>query len=131
MNQIETYLQQKGIQYLSTPEGVAYVKEQQGTGGRPQVGDYVKVHYTGYLLDGQKFDSSVDRGEPFTFQIGKGQVIKGWDIGIALFAPGGERKLVSSPGTRIWCSRSGRRNPPQCRTDIRSRASGYPEQGDL
>jgi len=65
-----------------------------GTGLAAERGDVVTVHYTGWLTDGTKFDSSVDRGEPFTFTLGAGQVIAGWDIGVAGMKVGGTRKLT-------------------------------------
>uniref|UniRef100_A0A1W7RAH4 peptidylprolyl isomerase n=1 Tax=Hadrurus spadix TaxID=141984 RepID=A0A1W7RAH4_9SCOR len=63
----------------------------------PKVGQTVVVHYTGTLEDGQKFDSSRDRGKPFKFRIGKGEVIKGWDQGVAQMSVGQRAKLVCSP----------------------------------
>lgn len=68
-----------------------------GTGPAAARGDRVLVHYTGTLLDGTKFDSSVDRGQPFEFTIGAGQVIPGWDIGVTGMQKGGKRKLVIPP----------------------------------
>jgi FKBP-type peptidyl-prolyl cis-trans isomerase len=68
-----------------------------GTGAEAKSGMAVAVHYTGTLADGTKFDSSLDRGEPFQFQLGKGMVIKGWDLGVAGMKVGGERKLVIPP----------------------------------
>jgi FKBP-type peptidyl-prolyl cis-trans isomerase len=68
-----------------------------GTGAEAVVGKTVSVHYTGYLTDGKKFDSSVDRGQPFKFQLGAGQVIKGWDQGVAGMKVGGKRKLTIPP----------------------------------
>ncbi len=65
-----------------------------GTGPSPRTGDRVRVHYTGWLTDGTKFDSSVDRHEPFTFALGRGQVIRGWDEGVATMKVGGKRKLT-------------------------------------
>ena len=65
-----------------------------GKGGAPKKEDKVKVHYTGKLLDGTKFDSSLDRKEPFEFTIGEGGVIKGWDEGVPGMKKGGKRKLV-------------------------------------
>ncbi len=77
-----------------TKSGLAYIDEVVGTGAQPQTGNHVTVHYTGYLTDGKKFDSSVDRNTPFTFVIGQGQVIKGWDEGVATMNVGGKRKLI-------------------------------------
>lgn len=66
----------------------------EGTGAEAVNGKRVSVHYTGTLTDGKKFDSSVDRGQPFTFVLGAGQVIRGWDLGVAGMKVGGKRKLT-------------------------------------
>ena len=79
---------------VTTDSGLQYVDITEGTGAMPQAGQRVTVHYTGTLEDGTKFDSSRDRGRPFTFQIGVGQVIKGWDEGVSTMRVGGQRKLV-------------------------------------
>ena len=75
-----------------------------GTGASAASGHKVDVHYTGWLLDGTKFDSSLDRGKPFSFVLGKGQVIQGWDKGVQGMKVGGKRKLTVPPelgyGTR-------------------------------
>jgi len=68
-----------------------------GTGAVATAGSRVKVHYTGTLTDGKKFDSSLDRGKPFEFVLGRGQVIKGWDEGVAGMKVGGKRKLTIPP----------------------------------
>ena len=68
-----------------------------GTGAEAAKGDSVEVHYTGWLTDGTKFDSSKDRGRPFTFTLGGGQVIQGWDQGVAGMKVGGVRKLTIPP----------------------------------
>jgi peptidylprolyl isomerase len=79
---------------IDTASGLGYVDLVEGTGPRPKTGDSVSAHYTGWLKSGQKFDSSHDRGQPLVFPIGRGQVIKGWDEGVAMMRVGGKRKLV-------------------------------------
>jgi FKBP-type peptidyl-prolyl cis-trans isomerase len=69
----------------------------EGNGPAPQTGDQVHVHYTGWLTNGKKFDSSVDRGQPFTFVLGRGQVIRGWDQGVATMKVGDKIKLTIPP----------------------------------
>ncbi len=79
---------------VTTESGLKYVDEKEGTGASPSRGKKVTVHYTGTLTDGKKFDSSLDRGQPFSFTIGVGQVIKGWDEGVLTMKVGGKRKLI-------------------------------------
>ena len=79
---------------IETATGLGYVDLVEGTGARPKTGDSVRVHYTGWLKSGQKFDSSHDRGQPLVFPIGRGRVIKGWDEGVGTMKVGGKRKLV-------------------------------------
>jgi peptidylprolyl isomerase len=79
---------------VKTSTGLGYIDLLQGKGPAPTQGMLVTVHYSGYLLDSTKFDSSVDRQEPLQFMIGTGQVIKGWDEGIMSMKVGGKRKLI-------------------------------------
>ena len=77
-----------------TTSGLRYVEQVVGTGEEAKSGKTVSVHYTGTLQNGTKFDSSRDRNEPFSFRLGAGQVIKGWDEGVAGMKVGGQRKLI-------------------------------------
>ncbi|WP_190241005.1 FKBP-type peptidyl-prolyl cis-trans isomerase [Nostoc sp. 'Peltigera membranacea cyanobiont' 210A] len=79
---------------VTTPSGLKYVELKEGTGATPKSGQTVEVHYVGTLEDGTKFDSSRDRGQPFSFKIGAGQVIKGWDEGLSTMKVGGLRQLI-------------------------------------
>jgi peptidylprolyl isomerase len=81
-------------QPVTTPSGLQYIDLVEGKGRQAEVGDTAIVHYTGWLTDGTKFDSSVDRKEPFSFRVGAGQVIKGWDEGVGTMKIGGKRKLI-------------------------------------
>ncbi len=81
----------------TTSSGLQYEDLVVGTGAAPQQNEMVEVHYTGWLTDGTKFDSSVDRGTPFNFPLGQGRVIKGWDEGVASMKIGGKRKLRIPP----------------------------------
>jgi len=80
-----------------TPSGLKYIVIEEGNGDKPENGKKVKVHYTGKLEDGTVFDSSVQRGVPIEFTLGVGQVIKGWDEGIADMKQGGKRQLIIPP----------------------------------
>ncbi len=92
------------MQNVSTVKGLEVYDEKVGTGAAAKAGQTVTAHYIGYLTNGTKFDSSVDRGQPFSFSLGASQVIKGWDLGIVGMKVGGIRRLVISPelayGTR-------------------------------
>lgn len=79
---------------VTTATGLKYTDVKLGSGASPVKGKQVKVHYTGTLENGKKFDSSVDRNEPFSFVIGVGQVIAGWDEGVMSMKVGGKRKLI-------------------------------------
>lgn len=78
---------------VTTSSGLKYWDLKKGTGATANSGDQVKVHYTGWLTDGKKFDSSLDRGDPFAFKLGAGMVIPGWDQGVAGMKVGGKRQL--------------------------------------
>jgi FKBP-type peptidyl-prolyl cis-trans isomerase len=82
---------------LVTASGLRFIDEVIGTGESPSLGKTVTVHYTGKLEDGTKFDSSLDRGQPYSFPIGMGGVIKGWDEGVMTMKVGGKRKLIIPP----------------------------------
>jgi FKBP-type peptidyl-prolyl cis-trans isomerase len=79
---------------VTNPSGLKYVEVEEGTGATPESGQTVVVHYTGTLEDGTKFDSSRDRNQPFSFKIGVGQVIQGWDEGLSTMKVGGRRQLI-------------------------------------
>jgi peptidylprolyl isomerase len=89
-----TELIAKAADYITTPSGLKYKEIKVGTGATPTKGQKVTVHYTGTLENGKKFDSSRDRDRPFDFQLGLGQVIKGWDEGLSTMKVGGRRQLV-------------------------------------
>lgn len=91
---IAKYLKDNKVDVTPTSTGLFYIEKVKGTGPQPVPGDRVSVHYTGTLLDGKKFDSSLDRNVPFAFNLGKGQVIKGWDEGIAMMRQGGKATLI-------------------------------------
>ncbi|MGH9513875.1 MAG: FKBP-type peptidyl-prolyl cis-trans isomerase [Terriglobales bacterium] len=96
----------------TTPDGLEYWDIKVGTGPVAEKGQTVKVHYTGWLTTGKKFDSSVDRGEPFTFNLGQGQVIKGWDEGVAGMKVGGKRQLRIPPDLGYGANGAGGVIPP-------------------
>ena len=81
----------------TTPSGLIYVITHHGEGPLPKPGDTVMVHYTGILTNGMRFDSSLDRGQPFAFELGAGRVIKGWDEGIAKLHVGDQATLIIPP----------------------------------
>ena len=86
---IKTYPKAK-----QTASGLMYVVDTKGDGNKPEIGKNVSVHYTGYFTDGNKFDSSVDRGTPFQFPLGQKRVIAGWDEGVAMMSKGAKYKLI-------------------------------------
>lgn len=94
------------------PDGLKYEDLKVGAGAQPRSGQTVVVHYTGWLTDGKKFDSSVDRGRPFEFPLGQGRVIKGWDEGVATMKVGGKRRLTIPPDLAYGARGAGGVIPP-------------------
>jgi FKBP-type peptidyl-prolyl cis-trans isomerase len=90
-------MQEENQNVVTTPSGLKYIDIQEGDGATPQSGQNVTVHYTGTLEDGTKFDSSRDRNRPFSFRLGAGQVIRGWDEGLSTMKVGGQRRLIIPP----------------------------------
>ena len=95
-----------------TASGLEYWDLKAGTGETAVKGQMVRVHYTGWLTDGKKFDSSVDRGEPFEFSLGAGEVIKGWDEGVAGMKVDGLRQLRIPPELGYGARGAGSAIPP-------------------
>ncbi len=91
---LAAYIAENNITVSPTKSGLYFIETKRGNGIKPTRRVKVKVHYEGWLLDGTKFDSSIDRGIPFTFTLGAGQVIEGWDEGVALMEEGGEAILI-------------------------------------
>lgn len=85
---------EEGKESIKTASGMEYIVLAEGAGDKPQKGDTIAAHYTGWLTDGTKFDSSKDRGQTFSFQVGSGQVIKGWDEALLDMKVGERRKLT-------------------------------------
>ncbi|MFY0653628.1 MAG: FKBP-type peptidyl-prolyl cis-trans isomerase [Cyclobacteriaceae bacterium] len=90
---IDKHLADNGLKAMTTESGLRYIISEEGEGEFAQNGQNITVHYTGTLLDGTKFDSSLDRGDPFPFPLGQGRVIKGWDEGFALLKKGSKATL--------------------------------------
>lgn len=108
--------QTKEKKMTETKSGLKYRDTKEGEGASPETGQTCVMHYTGWLWEdgkkGKKFDSSVDRGEPFEFRIGQGQVIKGWDEGVATMKPGGKRDLLIPPSLGYGARGAGGVIPP-------------------
>ncbi len=102
----------KTPEVIKTPSGLHYVDLVTGTGREAHVGETAVVHYTGWLEDGTKFDSSVDRGTPFSFPLGAGRVIKGWDEGVVGMTIGTKRKLTIPSHLGYGSRGAGRVIPP-------------------
>ena len=100
----------------TTPSGLQYEDAVLGTGASPKAGQTCVMHYTGWLYEnttkGKKFDSSLDRGQPFEFAIGQGRVIQGWDEGVATMKVGGKRTLVIPPSIGYGARGAGGVIPP-------------------
>jgi len=100
----------------TTPSGLQYEDTVEGTGASPKTGQRCVMHYTGWLWEngakGRKFDSSLDRGQPFEFPLGQGRVIKGWDEGVATMKIGGKRTLLIPPGLGYGARGAGGAIPP-------------------
>ena len=101
-----------GSELTTTESGLQYRDLVVGTGEEARIGATAVVHYTGWLEDGTKFDSSVDRGVPFEFVIGRGQVIKGWDEGVGSMNVGGKRELIIPPDLAYGDRGAGSAIPP-------------------
>ena len=95
-----------------TDSGLKYEDLVEGDGAVAEAGQTVTVHYTGWLTDGSKFDSSLDRNQPFQFALGKGQVIRGWDEGVQGMKIGGKRKLTIPPQLGYGAAGAGGVIPP-------------------
>jgi FKBP-type peptidyl-prolyl cis-trans isomerase FkpA len=91
---LESYLEQNSIDEEPLMSGLYYIEKEAGTGKSPEPGDRITVHYEGQLINGQVFDSSLKRDEPFTFVYGRGNVIRGWEEGLARMKEGGKARLI-------------------------------------
>lgn len=101
-----------GQNYALTKSGLLYEVLKEGEGAKIEAGRTAKVHYAGWLVDGTKFDSSLDRDTPFKFPLGAGKVIKGWDEGVAGMKIGEQRKLVIPPSLGYGSRGAGKTIPP-------------------
>jgi peptidylprolyl isomerase len=107
--------QTTGNDTVTTPSGLKYVEIKEGDGATPKTGQTVVVHYTGTLENGTKFDSSRDRNQPFSFKLGVGQVIKGWDEGLSTMKVGGRRQLIIPPELGYGARGAGGVIPPNAK----------------
>jgi peptidylprolyl isomerase len=112
---ISAFAQTKGTT-MTTPSGLQIIDTQEGTGASPKPGQICVMHYTGWLYEngqkGKKFDSSVDRNEPFEFPIGMKRVIAGWDEGVSTMKVGGKRTLIIPPALGYGARGAGGVIPP-------------------
>ena len=113
---LNTAMAQSPAKPVTTSSGLQIIDTKVGTGASPRPNQTAVVHYTGWLYTngakGQKFDSSVDRGEPFEFPVGQGRVIKGWDEGVATMKIGGKRTLIVPPALGYGARGAGGAIPP-------------------
>ncbi len=109
---IEKYISDNKLNVQTTASGLKYVMTQEGKGDQAQAGKTVRVHYTGRLLNGTKFDSSYDRNDPLEFVLGQGMVIRGWDEGIALLKVGGKALLIIPSNLGYGARGAGNAIPP-------------------
>ena len=100
------------VETITTASGLQYIDTEVGTGKSPLSGQGVIVHYTGTLTDGTQFDSSYDRNKPFSFTIGIGRVIQGWDEGVSSMQVGGKRRLIIPPELGYGSRGAGKVIPP-------------------
>ncbi len=111
-SQEQTPVTETALRDTTTASGLHFIDIVRGTGPVPNAGDVVEAHYTGWLEDGTKFDSSLDRGEPLQFVLGRGRVIAGWDEGIALMRQGGKARLIIPPDLGYGARGAGGVIPP-------------------
>ena|GEM_PF-2730445 len=107
---------------VTTPSGLTYLITKTGKGRQPKTGEIVVINYTGTLTNGSKFDSSHDRAQPFSFKLGVGQVIKGWDEGVSHLRVGDQAILVI-PGELAYGSRGAWCHSSRCNSDLCSRST--------
>jgi peptidylprolyl isomerase len=102
----------QNVKWVDGQDGLKYFIEKEGSGEPIKAGSIIKAHYTGWLSDGTKFDSSRDRGDPITLELGAGRVIRGWDLGLQGMKPG-EKRLLLIPPSLGYGSRGGGPIPPE------------------
>jgi len=102
----------QNVKWIDAQDGLKYFIEKEGSGNPIKAGEIIKAHYTGWLSDGTKFDSSRDRGEPISLELGAGRVIRGWDLGLEGMRPG-EKRLLLIPPALGYGSRGGGPIPPE------------------
>lgn len=114
--ELNKYISDNKIKVKPSPSGLYYIEQKKGTGPKAEKGKRVTVHYTGTLINGTKFDSSLDRNKPFEFVLGQGEVIPGWDEGIALMKAGGKARFIIP--SSLGYGERGQGSIPSCATLI-------------